>query len=147
MDKLADMRAAIAGAARDVLCAHVSAMPDEALLNAAAFRGLPAEARFRLIEALVMAAGETRLPPETRRLERLTLRLTQPGGIGAGATLGGAWVREAGVDLSFRIAPPRRSAAACLPTPDPRAGVGPTGFRLERAKALLADPRTAAFRV
>ncbi len=187
MDRLAELRSAIAAAAREALAAHVSAEPDAALLNAAAFRGLPAEARLRLIEALVMAAGGGSLPPQTRRLEQLTLRLSQPGGIGAGATLGGAWVKEAGASFCFRTAPLRRSAAARLPKSALAAGLstvgsrqaetgqaetgqvepgqvepgqvetgqagfalpglGRAGFSLERAEALLGDPRTAAFRV
>ena len=142
MDRLAELRSAAAGLAREALANHVhvspsEAQPSEARLDAAAFRSLSAEARLRLVEALVMAAGHAHFPPEPRRLERLAEGLTLPGGVGAGATLAGAWVRETGADLCFRPAPPRRSAAK-EPAP---------GFSLARATALLGDPRIAAFRV
>jgi tRNA(Ile)-lysidine synthase len=142
MDRLAELRSAAAGLAREALANHVhiassEAQPSEARLDAAAFRSLSAEARLRLVEALVMAAGHAGFPPEPRRLERLAQRLALPGGVGAGATLAGAWVRETGAGLRFRPAPPRRSAAK-----DPA-----PGFSLARATALLGDPRIAAFRV
>lgn len=141
MDRLADLRSAVAGSARETLEASARATPGEAMLEAAAFRRLGAETRLRLIEALVMAAGGSDRPPRTDRLDRLALRLSQPGGIGAGATLTGAWVTEAGPAIRFRPAPARRRAV----------GDGgperPSGFSLARAEGLLGDPRTAAFRV
>jgi tRNA(Ile)-lysidine synthase len=140
MDRLAELRSAVAASARDALAAHVRAATDEAWLNASAFRQLSAETRLRLIEALVMSAGGAKAPPETGRLESLTRRLAQPGGVGAGATLAGAWVTEAGPDLRFKPAPTRRSAAAG------RLELRPE-FSLERALGLLDAPRIGAFAV
>jgi tRNA(Ile)-lysidine synthase len=138
MDRLAELRSAVAAAACEALAAHVHTSVDAASLDAAAFRRLPAEARLRLIEALVMAAGGASLPPETRRLERLVSRLATPGGIGAGATLAGAWATEKPGAICFRTAPARRST---------QPGVSSPVFHMARAQTLLADPRIAAFRV
>jgi tRNA(Ile)-lysidine synthase len=138
MDRLAELRSATTSLARETLANHVRASATEALLDASAFRRLSTEAQLRLVEALTMGAGHAGLPPETRRLERLAGRLSEPGGVGAGATLAGAWATETSASLRFRPAPPRRSAA----THDLR-----PGFSLSRSEALLGDPRIAAFRV
>ena len=152
MNRLAELRSAIAASAREALRAHVRTERGAGLLEAAVLQRLTAEARLRLIEALVMAAGGSPLPPETGRLKRLTRRLSEPGGIGQGATLAGAWVKETGLALCFEPAPARRISTR----PPPKANLGvapsplkvrPAGFCLERAQALLADPRTAAFGV
>jgi tRNA(Ile)-lysidine synthase len=94
------------------------------------------EARLRLLEALVMAAGGAQLRPRREPLERLAQKLAQGGGLAAGVTLAGAWLRpseEGGLTVSQ--APPRKGT-----------GPGP-GPAWERANALLADPRLAALGV
>jgi tRNA(Ile)-lysidine synthase len=140
MDRLAEMRAAVVGAAREAL-ASLACEAGSALLDAAVFRAAAMETRLRLTEALVMAAGGASFLPESARLARLVGRLAAPGGIGAGATLAGAWITETRGAIRFRPAPARRTALA-LNVPGP----APT-FSPSRAHTLLADPRIAAFRV
>jgi hypothetical protein len=92
------------------------------------FRGMGAEARLRLLEALVMAAGGAEAPPRSEALKRLAERVAQ-GAISGGVTLAGAWIRLDDGRLTVLAAPPRRGAAkAEAPAWD-------------RAEALLADPQ------
>jgi tRNA(Ile)-lysidine synthase len=74
-------------------------------------------------------------PPRREALDRLAGRLTEPSGLAAGVTLGGAWLKLADGALVVSQAPPRRGEAA---------GNGPAW---DRAQALLADPGLAALAV
>jgi tRNA(Ile)-lysidine synthase len=133
MDGLASMRAAVLAQAREAL-ERVATGTDEAGIPADVLRGLGAEARLRLIEALVMAAGGAETPPRREALKRLVER-TCSGADSGGVTLAGAWVRVRAGEVLISQAPPRRDVA---PAPDPDWG---------RARALLADPRLKALAV
>ncbi len=152
MDRLAAMRAAVTAAAREALETNVEAQmetaPGHALLGAAAFRALDREPRLRLAEALVMAAGGAVQLPGAAALDRLVERMATQGALGRGATLAGAWISETRGALRIRPAPPRRGAADAL-NPAAAAPMSDSGpiFDIERAGALLADPRIGALLV
>ena len=111
------------------LCRHDG---NETMLPFAAIAGLPDDAKLRLVEALVMAAGGAETPPRGEALERLAGRLVEDGGMAGGMTLGGAWIRRKGASVGFSPAPPRRGADE------------PAAPAWDRAHALLADPIAAA---
>lgn len=136
MDGLAGMRAAVIAEARAGF-ATIETSDSEARIPVEAFRRMGAEARLRLLEALVMAAGGGETPPRREALDRLVGRAS--GAAGAiGMTLGGAWIRLEKASLTVAQAPPRREEP---PNPPPSAPVW------ERVEALLADPRLAALGV
>jgi tRNA(Ile)-lysidine synthase len=134
MDGLASMRAAVLAEAREAL-AKLAAGTDEASVSLGLLERMGAEARLRLVEALVMAAGGTETPPRREAAERLAGRLGSGGGATAGVTLGGAWIRIRGGEAAISRAPPRKDAA---PAPGPD---------WDRARALLQDPRLEALSV
>lgn len=140
MDRLAELRAAVLLAARGALETGGSLSGGAIRLAAGSFHALGAEARLRLAEALVLAAGGGMAPPRTERLARLAAAISEAGGLKGGSTLAGACVKEAGGDFLFSAAPPRRGGktapAEPPPTPD-----------LARAEALLTDPRLRALAV
>ena len=108
---------------------------DESIHDFAA-RRIGAEARLRLLETLVMAAGGSPSPPRREPLDRLAKKLADGTGLAAGVTLAGAWIRPAeGGGVIVSEAPHRKGAPP---------GPGPAW---DRAKALLADPRLAALAV
>lgn len=139
MDGLAAMRAAVTAAAREALETKVDAASGQAMLDAAAFRALDREPQLRLAEALVMAAGGAARLPDAGGLDRLARRMAEPGGLQRGATLAGAWIAETRGALRIRRAPPRRASSGVLNQSRPV-----PMFDLERAEALLADPRIGA---
>jgi hypothetical protein len=94
-----------------------------------------AEARLRLVEALVMAAGGTEAPPRREALERLVGRLGAGGGPTAGVTLAGALIRVLNGQASLSQAPPRKDAERSR------------GPDWDRALALLQEPRLEALAV
>jgi tRNA(Ile)-lysidine synthase len=133
MDGLARIRAAVAAEARAALPV-VDAKNDEWVLAAGTLAGLGAQARLRLAEALVMAAGGAEKPPRREALGRLVSRIGLAGS-GGGLTLAGAWIRWGGGRISFSAAPARRD------------GPPATAPAWERAAQLLADPALAALAV
>jgi tRNA(Ile)-lysidine synthase len=136
MDRLAGMRAAVIAEARASF-ASVETSDSEARIPVEGFRRIGAEARLRLLEALVMAAGGAETPPRREALDRLVSRASESAGA-IGMTLGGAWIRLEKTSLTVSRAPPRREDAA---NPPPSAPIW------ERARDLLADPRLAALGV
>lgn len=134
MDGLAQMRSAVMAEARLAL-GLTETDRDDARVSREVLRRIGAEARLRLLEALVMAAGGSPTPPRREPLDRLAQKLTEGTGLAAGATLAGAWIRPMDGGMAVSEAPPRRGAA---PAPGPA---------WDRAKALLADPRLAALDV
>jgi len=133
MDGLARIRAAVAAEAR-AAPPSADAGSKEWVLAASTLAGLGAQARLRLVEALVMAAGNAEKPPRREALGRLISRILATGSEG-GLTLAGAWIRWGGGQISFSVAPARRDGpAAALPD-------------WERARQLLADPALAALAV
>jgi hypothetical protein len=134
MDGLAHMRAAVMAEARLGL-GLAETDRDTARVSREVLRRIGTEARSRLLEALIMAAGGAETPPRREALDRLAGRLTEPSGLAAGVTLGGAWLKLADGALVVSQAPPRRGEAA---------GNGPAW---DRAQALLADPGLAALAV
>lgn len=134
MGAAASMRGAALAAAREVLetCEQGDT---ETTLKLTAIERLGEEARLRLVEALVMAAGGAETVPRREPLARVAGRLRTVDGISGGATLAGAWIRRKGASIGFSAAPARRGAdEPALPAWD-------------RAHALLADPALAALRV
>ena len=107
------------------LCRHEGS---ETILPLAVIAGLPKDAKLRLVEALVMAAGGSETPPRGEALERLAGRLVETGGLSGGVTLAGAWIRRKDASIGFSPAPPRRGADEPAPP------------AWDRAHALLADP-------
>ncbi len=107
------------------LCRHDGS---ETTLPMAVVSGMAADAKLRLVEALVMAAGGAETVPRREALERLSGRLVEAGGLSGGMTLAGAWVRRKGQSIGFSAAPPRRGADDAAPP------------AWDRAHALLADP-------
>lgn len=134
MDGLAAMRSANLAEARAVLDG-VQFGEASATLSIDTLRLLGAQARGRLVEALVMAAGGAAAPPRREALERAVSRLCGAGSWQGGFTLGGAWLRSDGSLLTISQAPPRRGEEA---------GSGPVW---DRAEVLLCDPMTAALAV
>jgi tRNA(Ile)-lysidine synthase len=135
MDALAAMRAAVAAEARQTL-AKMELPADEARIPVETLRQVGSEARVRLVEALVMAAGGAEKRPRREPLERLTAWLAGPGErLSGGATLAGAWIRAGNGFVSISRAPARRGEAA---------GNDPCW---DRAAALLADPMAGALAV
>ncbi len=135
MDGLAHMRAAVMAEARTGL-ARAELGPDAASIRREVFASLGPEARRRLLEALVMAAGGAALRPRREPLEILVARLVQDRGAAvAGATLAGAWLKAESDYISVSMAPPRRGG---------REKPGPCW---DRTAALLADPRLEALAV
>jgi tRNA(Ile)-lysidine synthase len=137
MDGLAQMRAAVLCEARTAL-ARLETSPEGAWLAADQLSALGQEARVRLVEALVMAAGSAETQPRREAVDRLVHRLALSNASSGGVTLSGARIRwEAGPDarISFAQAPARSGMAE---------GVGPSWTR---AEALLADPALAALAV
>lgn len=118
--------AALSGARAALdLCQHDGT---ETTLPLAVISGLQPDAKLRLVEALVMAAGGAEMVPKREALERLAGRLVEAGGMSGGMTLAGAWVRRKGQSIGFSAAPPRRGADDAAPP------------AWDRAHALLADP-------
>lgn len=111
------------------LCQHDGA---ETMLPLGVIAGLTGDAKLRLVEALVMAAGGGETLPRREALERLAGRLVETGGMSGGMTLGGAWVRGKGAFIGFSTAPARRGAEEPAPP------------AWDRAHAMLADPVPAA---
>jgi tRNA(Ile)-lysidine synthase len=134
MDGLAQMRAAVMAEARLAL-GLTETDRDNARVSREVLRQIGAEARLRLLEALVMAAGGSPTPPRREPLDRLAQKLADRTGFTSGATLAGAWIRPTDGGLSVSQAPPRKGA-----------GLGP-GPAWDRAKAILADSRLAALGV
>jgi tRNA(Ile)-lysidine synthase len=134
MDGLAQMRAAVGAEARLGL-GLTETEPGQARVSREVLRRLGPEARLRLLEALVMAAGGSPTPPRREALDRLAQKLAEGSGLAAGVTLAGAWIRPSEGGLTVSEAPPRKGA-----------GTGP-GPAWDRAKALLADPGLAALGV
>jgi len=120
---LADARAALD------LCQHEGS---ETILPLSVIASLKGDAKLRLIEALVMAAGGGETLPRREALERLAGRLAETGGMSGGMTLAGAWVRRKGLSIGFSPAPARRGADEPAPP------------AWDRAHAMLADPVAAA---
>ncbi|HEX5005739.1 MAG TPA: tRNA lysidine(34) synthetase TilS [Hyphomonadaceae bacterium] len=135
MDGLAQMRAAVVAEARLAL-GLAETDSDDARVSREVLRRIGSEARLRLLEALVMAAGGSPTPPRREPLERVAQKLAEGTGLAAGVTLAGAWIRpsEDG-GLTVSQAPPRKGAAH------------PPGPAWDRARALLGDPRLAALGV
>jgi len=134
MDQLTLLRASVAAGAREAM-ADVRLEGGEAWLDATVFRSLGAEVRLRLAEALILAAGGAAGPLRVQRLERLVERIAAPGGLGGGATLAGARIRE--TQGAIRIGPaPARGAGGAIPALDST-----------RAAALLANPCASALDV
>jgi tRNA(Ile)-lysidine synthase len=134
MDGLAAMRAATLVEARKGLT-QVETSPDSATLPLEALTALGSEARARLLEALVMAAGGAATAPRSDALARAVSSLSGPMTSRSGFTLGGAWLRTEGQRLTISPAPPRNGEEA---------GSGPAW---DRAAMLLCDPRTAVLGV
>lgn len=114
------------------LCQHDGA---ETILPLAVISGLQPDAKLRLVEALVMAAGGAETVPRREALERLSDRLVEIGGLSGGMTLAGAWVRRHRQSIGFSVAPPRRGAENAPPP------------AWDRAHALLADPAAETLNV
>lgn len=127
MGAAVEARVAALAAARAALelCRHEGS---ETILPLAVIAGLPKDAKLRLVEALVMAAGGSETPPRGEALERLSGRLVETGGLSGGVTLAGAWIRRKDASIGFSPAPPRRGADEPAPP------------AWDRAHALLADP-------
>ncbi|HEY7797522.1 MAG TPA: tRNA lysidine(34) synthetase TilS [Hyphomonadaceae bacterium] len=134
MDGLAQMRSAVMAEARLAL-GLTETDRDDARVSREVLRRIGAEARRRLLEALVMAAGGSPTPPRREPLDRLAENLADGTGLKAGVTLAGAWIRPVDGGLAVSEAPPRKGSPP---------GPGPAW---DRAKALLADPRLAALGV
>jgi tRNA(Ile)-lysidine synthase len=134
MDGLAQMRAAVMAEARLAL-GLTETDRDDARISREVLRRIGPEARLRLLEALVMAAGGSAMPPRREPLDPLSQKLAEGTGLAAGITLAGAWIRPMDGGMTVSEAPPRRGADV---TP---------GHAWDRAKALLADPRLAALGV
>lgn len=134
MNAAGAMRGAALAAARKVL--ETCEQDDtETTLKLAATERLSEDARIRLVEALVMAAGGTETLPRREALARVAGRLRTEGGLSGSITLGSAWIRRKGASIAISAAPPRRGAGEpALPAWD-------------RAHALLADPALAALSV
>jgi tRNA(Ile)-lysidine synthase len=135
MDGLAQMRSAVMAEAR-LAMGLTETDRDDARVSREVLRRIGAEARLRLLEALVMAAGGSPAPPRREPLDRLVQKLSDGTGLAASATLAGAWIRPSGDGgLTVSQAPARKRAP---PAPGPA---------WDRAKALLADPLLAALGV
>jgi tRNA(Ile)-lysidine synthase len=136
MDGLAQMRSAVLAEARAALArTEIIEGEDTARIDIDLLRALGPEARLRLVEALVMAAGGSSTPPRSDALKRAVERLCGASTILSGLTLGGAWLRRDRRVLSACLAPARRGETA---------GTGPAW---DRAAGLLADPRVEALSV
>jgi tRNA(Ile)-lysidine synthase len=134
MDGLAQMRAAVGAEARLAL-RLTETDRDDARVSREVLRQIGPEARLRLLEALVMAAGGSPTPPRREAMDRVVQKLTEGAGLAAGVTLAEAWIRPSDGGLLVSKAPPRKGAP---PRPGPA---------WDRAKALLADPGLAALAV
>lgn len=134
MDSLAQMRAAVLAEARLGL-GLADTDRDAAVVSREVLRRIGAEARLRLLETLVMAAGGAETPPRREALHRLAGRLTEGNRLAASVTLAGAWLKLEDGALVVSKAPPRRDAA---PGPWPA---------WDRAQALLGDPMLTALAV
>lgn len=135
MDGLAGMRAAVMAEARAQFSA-IATGESEARIQIEGFGRMGTEARVRLLEALVMAAGGAETPPRREALDRLARRVAE--NPYASGTLGGAWIQRDGTMLTVSKAPPRREDAPETSAASPA---------WERVEALLADPRLAALGV
>jgi tRNA(Ile)-lysidine synthase len=131
MDGLMEMRRSVAAEASELL-KQVKTQTDggAASLPLAAREGVGAEAWFRFVEAMVMAAGGAAGPPRRDALERLLSRIAaREPGPERGVTLACATIRTGKGDvLTFGLAPPRRGEPP---------GAGPDW---DRAVQLLALP-------
>ncbi len=132
MDGLARIRAAVAAEARAGL-PDLSAASDELNISQNLLAGLGPEARLRLVEALVLAAGGADKPPRRDALARLIQRVTTPKSEGS-LTLAGAWVRWSDGGVNVSAAPARGGGEATSPIWD-------------RTGQMLADPGLAALEV
>jgi tRNA(Ile)-lysidine synthase len=133
MDGMARMRAAVAAEARRGLAVvEFDAGGSVANVPLKALQALGGEARLRLVEALLMAAGGKELAPRSEALKRLAGWVERGAGPAGGLTLGGAWIRLENDRVTFAEAPVRRGEAA---------GNGPAW---DRAADLLGDPMLAA---
>jgi hypothetical protein len=136
MDGLALMRSAVLAEARAALArTEIAEGGDTARIDIDLLRALGPEARLRLVEALVMAAGGSSTPPRGDALKRAVDRLCGESTTLSGLTLGGAWLRRDLQVLSVCLAPARRGETA---------GTRPIW---DRANGLLAEPRTEALSV
>jgi hypothetical protein len=134
MDGLALMRSAVLAEARAAL-ARTEIAEDTARIDIDLLRALGPEARLRLVEALVMAAGGASTPPRGDALKRAVERLCGASTTLTGLTLGGAWLRRDQLALGVCLAPARRGETA---------GTSPIW---DRAAGLLSDPRVEALSV
>ena len=134
MDGLALMRSAVLAEARAGL-ARTEIAEDTCRIDIGLLTALGPEARLRLVEALVMAAGGSSAPPRGEALKRAVERLCGASTTLSGLTLGGAWLRRDQQHLSVCLAPARRGETA---------GTSPAW---DRAAGLLADPRVEALSV
>jgi len=134
MDGLAQMRSAVVAEARLAL-ELTETDSDDARVSREVLRRIGSEARLRLLEALVMAAGGSATPPRREPLDQVVQKLADGTGLIAGVTLAGAWIRPERGGLVVSKAPPRKGSAP---------GPGPAW---DRAKMLLTDPRLAALGV
>src|SRR5690606_26472099 len=134
MNGLAHMRAAVAAEARAAL-ALADLAPGSARIPVQQLARMSVQARLRLLEALIMAAGGGETGPRRDALDRLVSQLADSARPFGGVTLGGAWVKRKEGAVLVSQAPPRRGDAEAA------------GPAWERAGALLADPRLAALAV
>lgn len=127
MDAAAQLRAAALAEARGALdrCRQFDGVLEIPLEAAGK---ISADARVRLVEALVMAAGHGQTPPRREALERVAAA----SGPTVGMTLAGAWIQRKAGALAVSQAPPRRGADL-LPPP-----------AWDRGHALLCDPALEA---
>jgi tRNA(Ile)-lysidine synthase len=136
MDGLAAIRSAALAEARAGLArTEITEEETVARIDLGVLEVMGAEARLRLVEALVMAAGGSAMPPRGDALKRAVERLCGPSGNQGGLTLGGAWLKREKPGLSVCQAPARKGE---------NAGTGPAW---DRAAGLLGDPRIAALAV
>jgi tRNA(Ile)-lysidine synthase len=143
LDRLGQLRAASLAGAREGLVHLVRPGPNSALIDADGLRALPAGARRRLVEAVVLAAGGAAGPVPPAPLGRLVARMDNPGALGRAVTLAGARIVERNGAFTITEATPRRHAA----------GSAAAGFARDHARAfgrvaaLLVDPDLAALAV
>lgn len=136
MNRFADLRAATLTAARETLTTHTTFAEDTVHIAPGALAAMPAQARLRLIEAIILCLVPRNAPPRADRLSRLAEKLAAPISQPLRATLAGCWFRSDANGLTVSIAPPRGDAAPRTPPANPAA----------RAHALLMDPNARLLR-
>jgi tRNA(Ile)-lysidine synthase len=132
-DGLARLRAAVHLEARAAADSATPLADSGIAVAAEALERLSAEARVRLIEALLMGRGRSSRPPRHASLQALVAALGPAAPPFRGRTLGHVHIRRTGGEVTFSPAPPRRGQ-----------GSHPVHLSVERARALLADPRLEA---